>query len=65
MIKSKIHAFWKDTSGAVTLPWIAGAGAIVLVGAAATGMMEQPSEQLAEDNRSFFERVDNTGGDSY
>lgn len=65
MIKAKLQAFLKDTSGAVTLPWIATAGAVVLVGVSATNMMGTSSDALAEDNKSFFEEIDNTGGDSY
>ena len=63
MIKAKLENFWIDSSGAVTLPWIAVAGAVVMLGVGATTMMETGSETLQEDNRSFFENIDNTGGE--
>ncbi|MCX7560301.1 hypothetical protein OS190_12050 [Sulfitobacter sp. F26204] len=63
MIKASIYKFWNDTSGAITIPWIAAGGLVVIIGASATTLMEGSSETLQEDNRSFFENIDNTGGE--
>lgn len=54
MIKNKLQAFWKDTSGAVTVDWIVLTAAVVALAAVTIGVIQTGSAGLADNTADYI-----------
>lgn len=55
MIKSRLQAFFKDTSGAITVDWIVLTAAVVALAATTIGVIQTGSENLSDNAGTFME----------
>ncbi|MFC6636489.1 hypothetical protein GV827_10365 [Sulfitobacter sp. JBTF-M27] len=54
MIKNKLQAFCKDTSGAVTVDWIVLTAAVVALAAVTIGVIQTGSAGLADNTGDYI-----------
>ncbi|NNK16282.1 MAG: hypothetical protein HKP51_05200 [Sulfitobacter sp.] len=54
MIKNKLQAFCKDTSGAVTVDWIVLTAAVVALAAVTIGVIQTGSAGLADNTADYI-----------
>lgn len=57
MIKSKLQAFWHDTSGAVTVDWTVWAGAGIVIFLAVWGLWEPSADDVTVGASSYFDNI--------
>ena len=55
MIRTKLQAFIKDTSGAVTVDWIVLTAAVVALAATTIGVVQTGSENLSDNAATYME----------
>lgn len=55
MIRTKLQAFFKDTSGAVTVDWIVLTAAVVALAATTIGVLHTSSENLSDNAGTYME----------
>ena len=58
MLKSKIRAFWNDTSGAVTVDWVVLTAALVGLAATSIGAVQTSAEGLFDKTATFIDSQD-------
>ena len=54
MIKNRLQAFFKDTSGAVTVDWIVLTAAVVALAAVTIGVILTGSDNLADNAGTYM-----------
>lgn len=55
MIKTKLQAFFKDETGAVSVDWVVLTAAVVALAAVTIGVIQTGSEGLADNTGQYIE----------
>ena len=58
MTKAKLQAFWKDTSGAVTVDWIVLTAAVVALAVVSIAAIQSGTNGLADNTGAYIGTYD-------
>ncbi len=57
MIKFRLRTFWHDTSGAITVDWVALSAAAIVIAVGAYGFMDSGTDELKTETGSYFDNI--------